>query len=438
MVYVSDGYSDLRLSRDWIAVTINVTNVDEPGNDPPAFTEGDSTTRSVPENTAAGTNIGMPVTAADVDNTTLTYTLHGTDASAFSIVSTTGQLQTNAALDFESKNIYSVTIDVSDSNGGSDSIDVTINVTDVDEPGNDPPTFTEGSSTTRSISENAPSGRNVGALVDATDSDGDRLIYTLGGTDAAAFRISAQMLWTNAALDYETQSSYSVTISVSDGNGGSDSIAVTINVTAAPVFTEGTTATRSVAENTRPGTNIGAPVAATDADSLVLTYSLGGTDADSFSIVDTTGQLQTKAALDYETKTSYSVKITVFDGDVNYGFDHITVTIDVTDEVAAAPPLTPENTALLNNFPNPFNPETWIPYQLAEPAEVTLTIYNVRGVVVRRLALGHQPAGVYTSRNRAIHWDGRNGVGEKVASGLYFYTLTAGDYAATRKLLIRK
>ena len=81
---------------------------------------------------------------------------------------------------------------------------------------------------------------------------------------------------------------------------------------------------------------------------------------------------------------------------------------------------------------------TWIPYQLAKPAEVTLTIYNIRGVVVRELKLGHQPAGLYHNRSRAIHWDGRNAFGEKVATGVYFYTLTAGDYTATRKLLIRK
>ena len=95
-------------------------------------------------------------------------------------------------------------------------------------------------------------------------------------------------------------------------------------------------------------------------------------------------------------------------------------------------------TALLTNYPNPFNPETWIPYQLAKPAEVTLTIYNMRGVVVRTIALGHQAAGVYTSRSRAIHWDGRNMFGEKVATGLYFYTLKTGDFSATRKMLIRK
>jgi flagellar hook assembly protein FlgD len=90
------------------------------------------------------------------------------------------------------------------------------------------------------------------------------------------------------------------------------------------------------------------------------------------------------------------------------------------------------------NYPNPFNPETWIPYQLATPAEVTLTIYDMNGEVVRRLDVGHQAAGLYQSRSRAVYWDGRNQRGESVASGLYFYTLRANDFTATRKMLIRK
>ena len=100
--------------------------------------------------------------------------------------------------------------------------------------------------------------------------------------------------------------------------------------------------------------------------------------------------------------------------------------------------LIPEETALLPNYPNPFNPETWIPYQLSEPAEVTLRIYTVNGILVRTLALGQTPVGIYQSRSRAAYWDGKNDVGEFVASGVYFYTLTAGDFTATRKLLIRK
>ncbi|MDE0013877.1 MAG: PQQ-binding-like beta-propeller repeat protein [Candidatus Poribacteria bacterium] len=109
-------------------------------------------------------------------------------------------------------------------------------------------------------------------------------------------------------------------------------------------------------------------------------------------------------------------------------------------QVAAAPATTaaPEQTLLLSNYPNPFNPETWIPYQLAAPSEVRVTIYDTRGIVVRRLALGHQPAGFYTSRSRAAYWDGRNSVGERVASGIYFYQLETDEISSMRKMVILK
>ena len=100
--------------------------------------------------------------------------------------------------------------------------------------------------------------------------------------------------------------------------------------------------------------------------------------------------------------------------------------------------LIPKETALFANYPNPFNPETWIPYQLAKPAAVTLTIYAVDGKLVRTLGLGHQPVGIYESKSRAAYWNGKNEIGESVASGVYFYTLTAGDFTATRKMLILK
>ncbi|MXV82932.1 T9SS type A sorting domain-containing protein [Candidatus Poribacteria bacterium] len=100
--------------------------------------------------------------------------------------------------------------------------------------------------------------------------------------------------------------------------------------------------------------------------------------------------------------------------------------------------LTPKETVLLPNFPNPFNPETWIPYHLAKGADVTLHIYAMNGALVRTLTLGHQAAGKYQNRSRAAYWDGKNDVGEPVASGAYFYTLKAGEFTATRKMLIRK
>ena len=746
-VSVSDGNG----GSGSIPVTITVTDVNE--NSPPVFTDGSSTTRAIAENTASGQSIGTAISATDADNDTLTYTLDGTDAAAFSIVSTTGQLQTSAALDYETKNAYSVTISVSDGNGGSDSITVTISVTDVTET----KTFMPVNQRTQQVQDAIVAAAGVNSADDVTaehlaaittlnledsgltslkSGDFDGLtaltwlyLYTnqltslpagvfdpltklttlslsenqLTSLPAGVFdqltklttlRLSGNQLtslpagifdqltaltslylYTNQLTSLPAgvfdpltklttlsllsnqltslpanvfdpltklttlslssnqltslpsgifdpltkltrltlsenqltslpanvfdpltklttlylhksqltslpanvfdpltklttlylhrnqltslpsgvfdQLTKLTTLSLSEnqltslppsvfdqltklttlylhksqltslpadafdqltaltklylhGNqlmslssGVFDQLTVlrtlwlshndlvdvseledltslteleitdnpisdygplrrlkTVNPSVSididinnnpPVFTDSATTTRSIAENTASGTNIGTAVAATDADTDTLTYSLGGTDADSFDIVSTSGQLQTKAALDYETQTSYTVTVTVYDG--NSGGDRITVTINVTDVVdenaPAAPsvetsPMIPANTELLTNFPNPFNPETWIPYQLAKPAEVTLTIYDIRGVVVRRLQLGYQAAGFYQSRSRAIHWDGRNNIGEKVASGVYFYTLTAGEFTATQKLLIRK
>ena len=774
-VSVSDGNG----GSDSITVTINVTDV----NEAPVFSDGASTTRSIAENTAAGQDIGTAVGATDPENNSLTYSLSGTDSASFAIVTTSGQLQTKAALDYENKSSYKVTVSVTEGSFTT-TIAVTINVTNV----NEAPVFSDGASTTRSIAENTAAGQDIGTAVGATDPENNSLTYSLGGTDSASFAIvtTSGQLQTKAALNYETKSRYSVTVSVSDGNGGSDSITVTINVTdvqetqtqvavnSAPVFTDGTSTTRSVAENTAAGQNIGTAVAATDADSgASLTYSLGGTDSASFAIVSSSGQLQTKAALDYETKSSYSVTVSVSDG--KGGSDSITVTINVTDVpetqttqteetqititpvkdrtpfvrdaivaaagVSSAEDVTathlaaitslvltgsydeegtfisgltslkagdfsgltgltsldlsnnemqrlpsdifsgltsltslnlysnyfgagkrkfPHNvlsdlsslttlnlgyndfakvplealskvsttltsldmsftyledlsadafkglsslqtlklgpgdnlesikanafrglssltsldlsdqgfvttlstdafkglsslqtlnldshpfetlpsgifsglsslqtldlsdgalktlpsgifsglsslqtldlsnnemedaglpsgiftgltsltsldlsankgafevfygtadwaaptgeapnavkrdgvpgvsTSVLQNYPNPFNPETWIPYQLVKSAKVSLTIYDVRGVVVRKLDLGHKPAGRYINRSRAAYWDGRNSVGEKVAAGLYFYKFKAGDFTAMRKMLILK
>ena len=325
-ISVSDGNS----GSDSISVTIYVTDV----NEAPVFDDGATTVRWIDENTRAGVNIQRAVSATDADNDTLTYSLGGTDAASFDIDTTSGQLQTNAALDYETKTSYSVTISVSDGNSGSDSISVRINVRDVDE--NRAPVFTNGSTTTRSVYENTPSGRNIGSAVSATDADNDTLRYSLSGTDAASFDIvsTSGQLQTSAALDYETKRSYSVTITVSDDNDGTDTITVTITITdvdenRAPVFSDGSTTTRSVYENTPSGRNIGSAVSATDADNDTLRYSLSGTDVSSFSIVSTSGQLRTSAALNYEAKRSYSVTITVSDG--NGRNDSISVTINVRD-----------------------------------------------------------------------------------------------------------
>ena len=331
-ITVSDGSL-----TDTIAVTITVTDIDE--NSTPVFTDGDSATRSIAENTGSGVDISTAVSATDADNDTLEYSLGGTDASSFSIDSTSGQLRTSAALDYETKTSYSVTISVSDGKGGTDTITVTVNITDIDEtPANNAPVFATDSSTTLTVAENTGSGVDIDSAVSATDADNDTLTYSLGGTDAISFSIDSRtgQLRTSAALDYETKTSYSVTITVSDGKGGTDTITVTVNITDidetpannAPVFATDST-TLTVAENTGSGVDIGSAVSATDDDNDTLEYSLGGTDASSFSIDSTNGQLRTSAALDYETKTTYSVTITVSDG--KGGTDTITVTVNITD-----------------------------------------------------------------------------------------------------------
>lgn len=121
---------------------------------------------------------------------------------------------------------------------------------------------------------------------------------------------------------------------------------------------------------------------------------------------------------------------------LNRNIPKFQIGIAVLRQLLAA--MTPEKTMLLANYPNPFNPETWIPYQLAEHADVTLRIYSSDGQLIRTIALGNQSSGMYQNRSRAAYWDSNNENGEPVASGVYFYTLTAGNFTATRRMVIRK
>ena len=204
--------------------------INDDDNGPPAFA-ADTDTRSIPENTAAATNIGDPIAATDPDaGDTLTYSLSGADAASFTIVSSSGQLQTKAALDYETKASYAVTVTASDGTL-SDTIDVTIHVTNV----NEAPAFATDTDT-RSIAENTAAATNIGDPITATDPDvGDILTYSLSGADVTSFTIvsNSGQLQTKAALDYKTKSSYTVTVTASDGSL-SDTIDVTIHVTTVP------------------------------------------------------------------------------------------------------------------------------------------------------------------------------------------------------------
>ena len=328
-------------------VRVEVTDV----NEPPEFDEGNSATRNIAEDAQAGDAIGDPVEATDPEEDGLRYTLSGTDAASFDIDLYSGQLRVNAALDFETQTSYTVTVSVDDGEDADgntdttadDTITVTISVTGA----NDPPAFAD-TTATRDIGENTGAGIDIGAPIEATDPENNTLAYTLEGDDKDSFTIdgASGQLKTKAGVVYDfeaTKNSYSVTVKADDGNGGTDTIAVTINVTdvnEAPMFDDGATATRSVAENTGAAHSVGAPVAATDPEADTLTYSSSGTDAAIFDINTTTGQLQTKAALDFETKSTYTFTVSVRDskdssGTADTAADNtttVTINVDNVDE----------------------------------------------------------------------------------------------------------
>ena len=311
----SAGTNTVRVSVQGISQIVTFTAVATTTNTAPVFTDGTSTTRSVAENTATGVNIGNAIAATDADNDTLTYTLGGTDASSFSIVSSSGQLQTQAALDYETKSSYSVMVSVSDGNGGINSITVTINVTDVNEQQTE-----QTDVTTYEVGDEIPlpSGFNTPRLTMGTG----RSLTADNGTYTC---VSEQnCIIQNGQV---TQGTIEIT---------------TVAANTAPVFTDGTSTTRSIAENTAAGVSIGTAITATDTNNDILTYTLGGTNAASFGINSTTGQLRTRAALDYETKRSYTVTVTVSDGTL---IDTIAVTIIVTNVVENTAPVFTEGTS---------------------------------------------------------------------------------------------
>ncbi len=303
------------------------TPVDPGANNPPEFASA-TTTRAVAENTPAGTYIADPVSATDADpNDTLTYSLSGRDASSFNIDDETGQLMTRVPLDYEVKRSFSVTVTASD---GTDSaeIQVTVAVIDMDEPPSAPslPRVMATSSSTTSLDVSWDEPLNTGPAI--TDYD---IQYRVGS--AGSFTD-----WPHSGTDRTTTitalsegTSYDVQVLAKNDEGigpWSESGTGSTSINSPPEFSSVRT-TRSVDENTPAGTDINDPVSATDDDpDDTLTYSLSGTDASSFNIDGTTGQLMTSAALDYEMRQSYMVTVTASDGTDTA---EIQVTISVTD-----------------------------------------------------------------------------------------------------------
>ncbi len=307
---------------------INITGQ----NDPP--TDIGLSNNSVDENQVVGTSVGTFSTSDPESGDSHTYTLVSgtgdTDNASFSISGTT--LQTGAIFDFETKSSYSIRVQTDDGNGGTYQEAFTITINDT----NDPPTDIGLSSA--DVDENQASGTAVGTL-STTDPDSVSHTYTLvagtGDTDNASFSISGSTLQTAATFDFVTKSSYSIRVQTDDGNGGTyqEAFTITINDTNdAP--TDIGLSSADVDENQTVGTAVGT-LSTTDSDSgdshtYTLVAGTGDADNASFSILGTT--LQTGAFFNFESKSSYSIRVQTDDGNGGTFQEVFTITINDTND----------------------------------------------------------------------------------------------------------
>ena len=347
----------------------------------PVFSDGASATRSVAENTAAGENVGAALTATDTDaGDTLTYTLEGTGAASFDIVSTSGQIRTRPGVtyDHEARSSYSVTVKADDGNAGNATIAVTITVTDVAEPPVAPAApavrATSASTTSVDVAWTAPANPGKPAIsgYDLRYRAGTGGSWTDGPQNLNG--ASASIASLTAGTSYQVQ----VRATNAEGDGpwsasGTGSTGTASNT--APAFAN-PTATRSVPENSAADTNVGAVVTATDTDAGdTLTYTLEGADAASFDIVSTSGQIRTRPGVtyDHEARSSYSVTVKADDG--NAGTAAIAVTITVTD--VAEPPAAPAAPAVTATSASTTSVDvTWT--APANPGKPAISGYDLR------------------------------------------------------------
>ena len=335
-------FSDTRMAR------LSFTLKAPPQNNAPEFSDT-STTRSFTETVGVATvqsagNVGTPITATDMDNDMLTYTLEGADKDEFTIDSN-GQIKTRVGenYDRETKANYSVTVKADDRNGGTDTIAVTINLNNVSERPLAPaaPSVFSGSTTSVNVMWNAPSntGRPAITSYDLQYRQGTSGSWTGGPQGVTGTTATIPLLTENT--EYQVQ----VLASNSDGDGlwsqpGTGRTNAQGNM--APEF-PGMSTTRSFAETVGDATvqsagNIGTAVSATDQDNDMLTYTLEGADKDEFTI-DSNGQIKTKVGESYDRETKARYSVMVMANDQNGGTDTIAVTINVTN--VAEKPLTP-------------------------------------------------------------------------------------------------
>ena len=384
-------------------------------------------TINVPESTRVRQPVGAAVSATDTDGNRLTYTLDGPGEDSFDIVSTSGQIRTTAALNYEERRSYSLTVKVDDgsnSRNGSAAISVTIIVTNVDEPPSAPskPSVMgiAGSTTSLRVMWDAPAVNMGPDIIDydvlyRVGSTGDERDWPHHGTDTST--IITEL---NAGTSYQVQvratNAEGPSPWSSSGTGSPDADPANN----APVYTGGVR-NFTVEENTGAGVNIGTPVEATDADDDDLTYSLEGVDSASFEIVSVSGQIQTKTGVDYNheaTKNSYSV--TVRAADDRGGSDTVAVTIAVTDSDVDEPPETPDaptvaatsnsSTSLDASWTAPENPGPRITdydYQYKESSSSSWTVVDNTTITATSVTIPSlNPVTSYDVQVRATNADG--------------------------------
>ena len=412
----------------------------------PAFTSAD--TFSVAENaTAVGTVVA---TDTDTQDSVTGYEITaGADSSKFAITNA-GVLTFAAAPDYDNpgdvlsatpanaagNNQYIVVVTATSGTGAriqTATQTLTITVTDVPPPGKPAaPTVTVDSHTSVSVTWTAPT--NTGPAINEYD-----VQYRAGTTGTFTPWSHTGTAKTTTITGLASGTSYQVQVRAgsSEGKGPwSDASAATTTYQAEDVDADGDVDINdlvAVVENfglVPPGRyNVDGDNDVDDDDIRTVFNAVLVAEAEAAPApaLAQTRITHTAKTLQHYVQTTKQVGV---DANVYRG-------LAVLEELIE-PFLKPDETALLRNYPNPFNPETWFPYQLSRAADVTFTIYSVNGTLVRTLSLGHQAAGVYRSKSRAAYWDGRNALGEPVASGIYFYTLTAGTFSATGKMLIRK
>ena len=344
-----DTADEIENQRDVEIVSKNAVRELPETNAAPVFTER-SVMREVAENTAAGGSVGDdPVTATDGDEDVLTYSLSGgADKDAFDIDQASGQIKVgdDTKLDFEgTQKTYTVEVKAEDPFALSDVVVVIITVTDVDEPpvlglvpGNTAPRFA-AAAYTREVAENTATGMPIGDPVAAADNEGNALKYSMSGADAASLTIgrTSGQIRTKDALDHETKSSYTVTVTAADPAGLSDTATVTITVT--DVDEDPVVSGNAAVDYAENGDGMVATYAATDPENGDIAWSLSGDDADDFEISGA-GMLTFMSPPDYENPMDanadnmYSVMVVASDG-TNDGAMGVTVTVTDVDENVA-------------------------------------------------------------------------------------------------------